>query len=1262
MWFAKLSIRHPKKGIGVVVIFFLVTQISCVFFGDTKPSKPQPVPIATRAHAVILPTRFFLYQEGNEVQKVSFKVPEAGAASANIQIETTSSEHANQAKITINSKSIVPKNFVNNHSIDVPVMLREGENELIVVLKEAARVKRIAIRIDAPLNRVRLMPIPDPVVPAHDSFKAQAIVTGLGVPIPGAKVKFTISGLDKTIEKSADSGDNGVATVLLGDLTAGVGKLRAEVLATHLSATVKIHVAEKATLNLEPTSSQVTVPVKSTGTVNLTVTDLSVGGKERQFSITYNPVVSGVAAKFPELVVTKAGGSAPIRGTLKGLTPGIYTLLVMATSKSTRQSAIAEIHVSVREPFVLNMPSAIPSGLPLRAAPTKVIFRTLVTDAPKPAIILLDEVDSQGKLLANRSAIAELRDDGKGADGVAGDGFYSGTYTVDIAGDIEKGIATDGESEKFYQLRIPDTVNGKSITSAIMSLPISTLPLVSRPSDPNALVHDNQSQDRFYSNEVIVVATPGVSFQRIREVIADADKSFVIVGFLPSLRMYLLELPNNKGAEGVRKAVAALTAYAEVKSASPNFEISLAAPYEPGDPRFPTHCVANGFGAAADCQYYLQAIRADAAWTWLKSRDPNATFGSNAAKVAVIDNGIDFAHSDLVGTNDPSIPGSNNGAKSHGTEVAGLIAAQHNNSDIAGIAPNTKLIPYPSSNTWTAIGSFVAALQQEVKIINLSMQPTSGGTDMITAVCQAICSNRLVVTAAGNRSQCQSGDVFPARYNETNFIQCTTNISPTCTNPISIDQGMLAVGATDLDMDGDGIIDSQDSDDDNDGIPDSNEAADNDGVNNNGVIAANMDGTCSNVKPWVDIYAPGEQIATTTVGGDVASVSGTSYSTPLVSGAAALLWAAYPNWSVRDVETCLRSQGQELDLIPQVHPELVNHTESEILSLVGSARFLDVYASLNHAPTKITLDNNSVAENTSGVLIGNLTTVNPCNTYNSTVNYSVTDNRFGIVSDQLVLNSPLDYESQHDIPLSITATDHEGLSYVETLTIAVTNVNEPPSISAIADQYILENTTSAPIAFTVSDIDTIANNLITTATSSNPAVISNNHIVISSGGNNRTVTITPTTGQQGTADITLTVNDGQYPQSTPFKVTVTDMNPIIAFDRKESYTGSDGNPYVRFRIPVVNWQVYPTEMFVTTSAYGPCGNNPTPSRSWVEIYNGVNNSRIYGFCALGTPNNLTQIWFAEPEGTAPPASVYIEVQDRSNGNHYRSNTLPIPYP
>ena len=112
-------------------------------------------------------------------------------------------------------------------------------------------------------------------------------------------------------------------------------------------------------------------------------------------------------------------------------------------------------------------------------------------------------------------------------------------------------------------------------------------------------------------------------------------------------------------------------------------------------------------------------------------------------------------------------------------------------------------------------------------------------------------------------------------------------------------------------------------------------------------------------------------------------------------------------------------------------------------------------------------------------------------------------------------------------------------------------------------------------------------------------------------------------------------------------------NPILWFLGAEYYT-VNGQNFVRYRYDVFNKDQYPAAMFAPAPGLPPCGNNANSSRSWVDFFDS-RGRRLYGFCALGSPNNLGSIWFALPEGQVPPSYVYIEINDRQTNTKYKSN-------
>jgi hypothetical protein len=113
-------------------------------------------------------------------------------------------------------------------------------------------------------------------------------------------------------------------------------------------------------------------------------------------------------------------------------------------------------------------------------------------------------------------------------------------------------------------------------------------------------------------------------------------------------------------------------------------------------------------------------------------------------------------------------------------------------------------------------------------------------------------------------------------------------------------------------------------------------------------------------------------------------------------------------------------------------------------------------------------------------------------------------------------------------------------------------------------------------------------------------------------------------------------------------------NPVLYLTGLEYYS-TDAGSFVRYRYDVLNKASYPAAMFAAAPNLPPCGSNANSSRTWVDIFNAGTNQRIYGFCALGSPQQLGTLWFSMPEGQVPPSYVYIELIDRQTGTRYRSN-------
>jgi uncharacterized protein len=134
--------------------------------------------------------------------------------------------------------------------------------------------------------------------------------------------------------------------------------------------------------------------------------------------------------------------------------------------------------------------------------------------------------------------------------------------------------------------------------------------------------------------------------------------------------------------------------------------------------------------------------------------------------------------------------------------------------------------------------------------------------------------------------------------------------------------------------------------------------------------------------------------------------------------------------------------------------------------------------------------------------------------------------------------------------ITLTVSDGE-LSADSVFELTVTAVNDAPTISAIADQTIAEDTSTGALAFSIADVDDVlscAGNV--SAASGNVGLVPHPNIVIAGSAPACTVTVTPAADGFGSATITLTVSDGELGANSVFELTVTPVNdaPVAADD------------------------------------------------------------------------------------------------------------------
>ena len=124
-------------------------------------------------------------------------------------------------------------------------------------------------------------------------------------------------------------------------------------------------------------------------------------------------------------------------------------------------------------------------------------------------------------------------------------------------------------------------------------------------------------------------------------------------------------------------------------------------------------------------------------------------------------------------------------------------------------------------------------------------------------------------------------------------------------------------------------------------------------------------------------------------------------------------------------------------------------------------------------------------------------------------------------------------------PIIVTVMDEYGNAATTWFYVTVVPSHFAPMITQLPHTNTLYNT-PLTMAFTVGDDVTAAGGLSVSGVSANQTVVPDANITFGGSASNRTVTLTPVTGQMGTARITVSVNDNdsQNPKTTTTTFTV----------------------------------------------------------------------------------------------------------------------------
>ncbi len=726
--------------------------------------------------------------------------------------------------------------------LEIPLDLQPG-SYIVKVQLNSRPGKKVAVRIDAPADQIVLKPLTNPGVEG-DPLRAVATVTGLGVPVSDAQVRFTVAGTD--VEKTVSTSTSGTAAAFLEDVPTEATTLQATVVETSPTLLAETSLTVLGSRGLLLTQRPGTLRLES-GESELLEYRLDIQAVEGvRDQITLKPVVTPadggvlVVPDFPtEGMEVTAVGQIPVTTKIVAKTAGSYTVMTTATNTDTGETYQVTLPVEVippgtPDPLILGIPLAQPSGIEEDMLNT-VIFRAQVdgTSTP-PNVLFLDELDLMGQPRELR--IAELRDDGKGVDAEAGDQIYSGIHEIN-------GPASE------LRFRVRTVYFGEMVVSGATTFLITPVPQNARPSDPDLLVPVSDTLSQIFANEVEIQVLPGTSPEDVEEIAASIDGT--VVGVIPPLRLYLIEFPNTGNANGVVEAIVTLSTFSQVERATPNYEVLDAA--------VPVPCGASCPNDGAS-QWYLDTIEARQAW--------DIAGGGNANhRVAVIDELINCDHPDLASRCTGA------GTNAHSTQVAGLIAANaHNSQGIAGLAWNTMLESEQVvlNSSWT-LKAAIMDMSGPVKVVHIpqkvNISVETNANTLKEAICNVTAAEKLVVVAGGDIvTESDEADLYPARFN----LNSTCTITGGATGPMN--GHLLAVGAL-------GAI--------NDVNP-----VDGTTPQNRSAQRAIWGSKKSSDAAYLDLYAPGTNIQTLSTGvSDVTSVNGTSFASALVAGAAAVLSA-----------------------------------------------------------------------------------------------------------------------------------------------------------------------------------------------------------------------------------------------------------------------------------------------------------------------------------------------------------------------------------
>ena len=429
------------------------------------------------------------------------------------------------------------------------------------------------------------------------------------------------------------------------------------------------------------------------------------------------------------------------------------------------------------------------------------------------------------------------------------------------------------------------------------------------PSEKN-IVYENDSKTLGYVNNIILLfAYSDVTEDRMAQIAEELDGK--IVGTIPGLHQYQIRIEAADDREELEAICDQAMEYQEVKYATIDLVVGIENSdlYYPNDPWKDTF--QGMFGVdwnendPSGYNWWIEATKILSAWQYRNQ--------FSSVRVGIVDNGFDTDHEDLnITVLNPDI----NNKEHHGTHVAGIIGARHNNQiGICGVMDNVELYGVDCYATKKqekqniTVSSLLAGIQlcvdHHCKVINMSSGTKIMGLEDMksasrksarAAAIYLICmldslaedDDFLVVQSAGNGNS--SGTGIDAQTYNGFFASIDRELIQAVFKEFEEKKVQLEHEITEQDVLDSYLIVG---------------AVDKKKKDNHWQLA-----DFSNYGSAVTVCAPGVNVFSTTVmgglNGNYANDSGTSMAAPIVAGVAAMVWSANPNLDSGEVKAILR--------------------------------------------------------------------------------------------------------------------------------------------------------------------------------------------------------------------------------------------------------------------------------------------------------------------------------------------------------------------